>query len=335
MHYATLLGGRSAIIDLLRIGDDTRLNLRRVRALYCCNGAVFYNRMNDNMLDRVQARDSGFKWPEGKRMAISLTVLIETWTKAPPYSVQTTTLRQGTVDNSALTWGKYGGNEGAWRVLRILEHFDIPATFAINAKCVDVFPDIIEKVAATRHDVAAHGYYQDQLHIYMDPEEERKAIRDSLALIERSTGKRPQGWVCPVHAWSDNTIDLLVQEQIKWHGEVNYTSLPRIQTTPSGSIIALPFADFADNRVLRGNPKDFCDVFVETFDYLYAFEPMAMLPMTIHAHWGGRALMSAMVVKILEHFKRHDDIWFASSGAIADWVRDQGIADTPYKDRFF
>jgi hypothetical protein len=55
-------------------------------------------------------------WPEQKQLAVSITVLIETWTegRAPPYSVQTTQLKPGTVDNSAITWAQYGGNEGVW-----------------------------------------------------------------------------------------------------------------------------------------------------------------------------------------------------------------------------
>jgi len=62
---------------------------------------------------------------------------------------------------------------------------------------------------------------------------------------------------------------------------------------------------------------------------------MAMLPMTLHSHWGGRPLISAMVFKILEHFKKSGDVWFARSNDIADWTRKQGIADTPYRERFF
>lgn len=276
-------------------------------------------------------------WPEQKQLAVSITVLIETWTegRAPPYSVQTTQLKPGTIDNSAITWAQYGGNEGVWRLLRILNHFGIPATFAINAKCAELYPEVVKEIVATGHEIAAHGLYQDQLHVYMQRDEERDAIRKSLDLIQAKSGRRPNGWVCPVHAWGPNTVELLAEEGLNWHGEVNYTSLPRLQPAAGRTIVALPFGDFADNRVLRGNPKDFHDVFVNTFDFLQKFEPMAMLPMTLHSHWGGRALMSAMAFGIFEHFKKADNVWFARSNDIAEWTRHQGIADTAYRERFF
>jgi len=114
-------------------------------------------------------------WPEQKQLAVSITVLIETWTegRAPPYSVQTTQLKWGTVDNSAITWAQHGGNEGVWRLLRILNHFGIPGTFAINAKCVELYPEAIKATVRSGHEIAAHGYYQDQLHTYMERGQER------------------------------------------------------------------------------------------------------------------------------------------------------------------
>jgi hypothetical protein len=38
-------------------------------------------------------------------------------------------------------------------------------------------------------------------------------------------------------------------------------------------------------RVLRGNPRDWYDVYKDTFDYLYQNEPTAFLNVTVHACW--------------------------------------------------
>ena len=64
---------------------------------------------------------SSFAWPNGKRIAVTVTVLLETWSggKAAPYSIQTTSLKSGFVDHSGIAWGQYGGNEGIWRLMRI------------------------------------------------------------------------------------------------------------------------------------------------------------------------------------------------------------------------
>jgi hypothetical protein len=97
----------------------------------------------------------------------------------------------------------------------------------------------------------------------------------------------------------------------------------------------LPVSDFADNRVLRASPRDFFEVYKDTFDYLREQEPMSMLPLAMHCHWGGRPLMAAMLNKILQYMKEFPDVWFATSGEIADWCLQQGVEALPYKDRFF
>ena len=127
----------------------------------------------------------------------------------------------------------------------------------------------------------------------------------------------------------------LAEEKLIWHGEAKDISLPRKIATKSGSLIALPVSDFADNRVLRSSPLDYYDVYRETFDYLYEHEPMAMLPLAVHSHWGGRPVMTAMLQKILTHISGHSDVWFATGSEIADWVTKRGFDAAPYSQRFF
>lgn len=280
---------------------------------------------------------TSFRWPKGKRIAVTVTVLLETWSdgKAAPYSIQTTALKPGHVDHSGIAWGQYGGNEGIWRIMRILDRFGVPGTFCPNAQSAKLYEKALRQAIKSGHEVAGHGNFQDQLLVYMEADAERVLIRQSLDLLAQVTGDRPKGWCSPVLAWSESTIDLLVQEGLQWHGEAKDYSMPRRITTKSGSLIALPVSDFADNRVLRASPLDFYDVYRETFDYLPAHEPMAMLPLAMHCHWGGRPLMAAMLQRILNHFSQFSDVWFARSSEIADWMIEQNVDAVPYDQRFF
>jgi peptidoglycan-N-acetylglucosamine deacetylase len=280
---------------------------------------------------------STFAWPNGKRIAVTVTVLLETWSegKAAPYSIQTTSLKPGFVDHSGIAWGQYGGNEGIWRIMRILDRFGVPGTFCPNAQSAKLYEKAIRQALKSGHEVAGHGNFQDQLMVYMEADEERELIRQSLDQLAQVTGERAKGWCSPVLAWSASTFDLLVQQGLTWHGEAKDISLPRKIVTKSGSLIALPVSDFADNRVLRSSPLDFHDVYRETFDYLYAHEPMAMLPLAMHSHWGGRPLMAAMLQKVLAYYAQFSDVWFARSCEIAQWMIDQKVDDVPYEQRFF
>jgi len=48
----------------------------------------------------------GFAWPNGARVAVVVTCLMENWSgdKGPPFSVQTTSLKPGTHDRAAMMW---------------------------------------------------------------------------------------------------------------------------------------------------------------------------------------------------------------------------------------
>jgi hypothetical protein len=45
-----------------------------------------------------------------------------------------------------------------------------------------------------------------------------------------------------------------------------------------------------------------------------------MINLTVHAHFGGRPLMSAMLAEILQYMKGFPGVWFARHDEIAKWV---------------
>src|SRR5262245_9444593 len=60
-----------------------------------------------------------YRWPDGKRIAVAVTVMLETWSegKAPPYGVQASPIKAGAVDLGGIAWGSYGAKVGVWRII--------------------------------------------------------------------------------------------------------------------------------------------------------------------------------------------------------------------------
>jgi hypothetical protein len=90
-------------------------------------------------------------------------------------------------------------------------------------------------------------------------------------------------------------------------------------------------------RILRildecGAPATFC---VNTFDYLYAREPLSLLVMTVHCHFGGRPLMSAMLDKLLRYFAQFPGVWFARHRELARWALEGDADEITNAERFF
>jgi len=276
-------------------------------------------------------------WPGDNRIAVAVTVVVEIWSegKAPSYSPMTTPIRAGTIDRAGISWAGYGGKGGVWRLLRILNQNRIPASFCVNAKCAELFPEAMQAIAGSGHEIAAHSYTQDQVLAYLEPHEELALIRKSIDVIERCTGKRPDGWISPVMASTEHTADILVGERLLWHGDYNDIDQPCRVSSKSGSIVAIPHSDYADNRVLRGSPLDLLQVYKETFDFLYAQEPMSFLNLTLHAHFGGRPLVASVVDKMLKYMRAFPGVWFVRHDEIARWVMQAGFEAPSYQQRFF
>ncbi|MBM3526757.1 MAG: hypothetical protein FJX62_01575 [Alphaproteobacteria bacterium] len=275
-------------------------------------------------------------WPEGKRVAVAVSVLLETWSegKSPSYFPRTTPLPPGSKDVAGINWSRFGGNEGIWRLARNLKDVGVSATLFCNGHSAEVWPEAVTAFAKAGHDVAGHGYLQDQTLFSMSADRERETIKKTLDILEKTAGKRPTGWVTPIYGWSENTMDYLTEAKLAWCCDGLDASVPYRQTTASGKITVIPWSDFVDNRALRATPRIYFETYKDTFDYLYACEPGALLHLGVHAHFGGRPLMTAMFRQVLEYLKSHKDVWFAQHHEIAKWIADQQIEDTAYARRF-
>ena len=87
-------------------------------------------------------------WPNGKRLAVSITVMFETWSEgnAPTYSVQTSHLKPGTVDYASKAWSTYGGRVGVWRIIKLLDRMAVPGTFSTSALCTREYPEAVKQI---------------------------------------------------------------------------------------------------------------------------------------------------------------------------------------------
>jgi allantoinase len=276
-------------------------------------------------------------WPNGKRVAVVVTSPFETWAEgtAPQYTVHATNLKPGQVDYAGKKWSDYGGNVGVWRILKMLDRSGVPATFAMNARCAELYPEACAQMLKSGHEIAGHGYTQDQIHVYMTPGEERAAIRKTNDTIERVTGTRPQGWYSPVLSFTQHTHAIAAEEGMLYHGDASDFDLPRLTEAGGRPIVAFPASDFSDNRVLRASPRVLYDVYKDTFDHLYKNEPLSLIGLVIHAHAGGRPLITAVMEEILAYFKSHEDVWFARTIDVAQAMIANGPDDMSAQRRFY
>jgi allantoinase len=275
--------------------------------------------------------NADFHWPRGARIAVAVTAMLETWSegKGPPYGVQASPLRPGTIDNAGIAWGSYGGKVGVYRLIRLFNENGIRGTFGVSGKCCELYPEAVAEIVKSGHDVCGHAYYQDQLLSYLSADEERATIARSLDILEKTTGKRPRGWISPSMAFTAHTRRFLAEEKLSWHGDARDSDLPRLVDTEAGPIVHIPGSDFTDNRVLRSSSMDLWDVHATTFDYLYAREAPAFMVLAMHCHNGGRPMIAAVMDKVFKHVAKHREVWWANYAEIAQWVLNHKLVADP------
>ena len=227
--------------------------------------------------------------------------------------------RIGDRDLNSESMYEYGSRAGFWRVMRCLE--DRGLNFTINAvgQALTLNPDAAQAIADSGADIHAHGWrwidYAD-----MPEDQERSHIRQTVAEIERLTGRPPVGWY--TGRPSLNTRRLVVEAGGFLYDSDSYSDdLPYWCYDYGRPHLILPYSiDTNDSRFFRTSGfvtgDDFFQYNRDAFDVLYA-EGGRMLTIGLHARLIGRPGRIGGLMRLLDHMMAKDDVWIARREDIA------------------
>ena len=128
-----------------------------------------------------------FEWPDGARIAFTVTLMLEHWELNPPEG----TTRDprvisplGGFQPDWLTWSQrqYGARVGIFRVLEMLDRFAITPSVALGAGAAKQYPELVDECARRGACFMAHGTHATQrITSRMSEAEERAFIAESRA----------------------------------------------------------------------------------------------------------------------------------------------------------
>lgn len=149
----------------------------------------------------------------------------------------------------------YGNRVGVFRLLKVLDQFNIKANFAINAVIAERYPFLIKEIVDSNHEIIVHGYHMDSLHYgEMDEELEKNQIQKSIQIIQQVTKKTLLGWMSPAYAESFNTLNLLAQNGIKYVCDWANDDLPFTIKTKHGNLTSIPITqELSDRQIIINN----------------------------------------------------------------------------------
>ena len=283
-----------------------------------------------------------YQWPNKARLAVSLVVNVEEGAEAnvvdgdknaEPVDELGISLRGDVRNFGNESNYQYGLIEGAPRVLTLLAEREMRATFTAAAVALERAPELAEDIVAEQHEVAAHGHRW--IHQFkFDEDQERAFIRAAADSIERSTGRRPDGWLSR-YLFTENTRRLLVEEGFRYHMDDYCADEPYWDHTEAGSIVVLPYAiDTNDMKMWTApayTPDQWLDYALETLRVLYeeGHTQPRMMSLGLHLRVIGRPGRIGALQRFLDQLVELDDVWVATRSDIAHHFMNQ--VDDPFK----
>lgn len=222
---------------------------------------------------------------------------------------------------------EYGARAGFWRVYHLLK--DLNVTVYGVASALARAPEQVKAMKSAGWEIASHGLKWVE-HKDMPEDEERAHIAEAIRLHTEVTGDAPRGWY--TGRCSMNTERLIAETgQFDYISDSYADDLPYWVQYGKSDQLVIPYTmDCNDMRfaIQAGfNSGDqFESMLKDAFDVLYSEGTKGapkMMSIGLHCRLIGRPSRAASLKRVLDYFKSHPDVWFASRLQIAEhWVQE-------------
>ena len=273
------------------------------------------------------------RWPDGARIAVSIVVNYEEGAEYSLLDGDSHHETNGEVPSPVPPQQRdlfnessfeYGSRVGVWRLLNLLDKYEINSTFFCCALALERNTEVAKEIVSRGHEVCGHGYRWEEYHL-LDQEAERRAIQKTVASFIQTTGERPLGWFTR-YSPSVHTRQLVVEEGgfIYDSGALN-DDLPYYVPVNDKPWLVIPYSmETNDSRFWRGglvSTSDFYEYLKDTFDCLYEEGQThpKMMSVGLHCRIAGRPARSKAVERFLQYAKSFPGVWFARRVDIARW----------------
>ncbi len=158
-------------------------------------------------------------------------------------------------------------------------------------------------------------------------DDQRRAIRKTIATIEAFTGKKPRGWMGPGLTQTLETPDILVEEGIEYIADWVLDDQPCELRTTAGTLYTIPYTvelnDIPMMMVQHHKASELLDRTMDQFERLYAegAESARVMAIAVHPYITGVPHRIGYFEKILERLSGRPGVLFWTGEQILDWYK--------------
>lgn len=236
-----------------------------------------------------------------------------------------------------------------YRVLDLMERFEIRSTFLVPGHTAMAYPSLIKDIQANGHEIAYHGW------VHEDPREfdlagQRRIFERGLEVLDHVAGVRPIGHVSPAWNTSEDTFALVEEYGFVYDGSRMATDFLPVYvrkgdrwpaneayefgelTEVVGLPVAWPLDDVPLFEFVWGSlggltpPSAAEEIWRGDLDYAVANCPGGVFNLTIHPQSSGRGHRMLLLERFLTYIKEQDNAVFGCLGDYAtQWKADNPV----------
>jgi peptidoglycan/xylan/chitin deacetylase (PgdA/CDA1 family) len=275
------------------------------------------------------------RWPNGALLALSFVVNYEEGAEyAKPFGDSRSegmtevsyAMPEEYRDLGGESMYEYGSRSGIWRILRLLEEYQVRATIYAAAAAIEQNLAVGEWIKRAGHEPCGHGWRWEEVWL-LDRDEERRRIRMMVESLTQTCGRRPVGCYHR-YAPSVHTRELLVEEGGFIYDSDSYNDdLPYFVEVSGKRHLVVPYSlVYNDSRFVLpqgfGAPTQFVELTKRAVAE-YRREGQSgypkMMSIGLHARLCGQAGRISGLREVIEHCLELGDVWIATREEIAVW----------------
>lgn len=222
---------------------------------------------------------------------------------------------------------EYGSRAGVWRLVRLFDERQLPATVFAVAMALQRQPEVVAAFKDAGFEIASHGYrWIDYQHI--DEATERAHFAQAIEIHTSVCGEAPLGWY--LGRCSPNSHRIAAEYgQFLYNADTYADDHPYWDTQFDQPQLMVPYTlDCNDMRFATAQGfntgEQFFTYLKDSFDQLYAegVEQPKMMSVGLHCRLAGRPGRALALGRFLDYVQAHKDVWVARRDDIArHWRR--------------
>ena len=265
------------------------------------------------------------RWPGDARVALWIAPNVEHYEYLPPQPHTAWPSRAPEPDVQQYSLRDYGNRVGFWRMLEVLDRYEIRCSTTLNLSVLSQFPEVRDAMLARDWVFVNHGFYNTRPITGFDEEEERAFYAAIRSEFRRLTGGREiVGQSGPAGSNTERTPDLLAEAGFVYQTDWKFDDHPVPIHVRQGRFVCIPYTGELNDVPMLGRHFEadyFAECCIRQFDRVYAegAENGRLMCIAIHPFMIGRPHRIGYLDKILEYIMGHDGVWQATTDEIAEY----------------